>query len=385
MSMAPETPNDPLYMSAPTSPRRIKEGLCFLSAPTSPTRRTLKAIYGIDTEPTTPKTWEASSSNSNDADEFEFEFETSRRFNVDEYEVISEQKPDDQSRSMELHNQNLHVSRESLPAMAFADELFSDGKVMPLKPPPRLQYPDEKKLDRQISSSLSSPRSPTGVLRLPFHRSRSLWNDDFDPFMVAWENVKDEKMVHRRSRSMSPFREPDLNQMGLILPTQQSQPNLNNRMNKSNESSPSFPMWDQEEQVKLPVKKSCSITLAEPKGVVFARRARLVKPSSITPTPSVEAGESAKEGGISCSKETKSQKKKIINFLFWGGSMRKNGDMPKSSNARVSRLTRKFSLKSMGLNQYNEGKRVSEMNRITLLQYRPKLLVCMGYGAKYVQ
>ncbi|XWS73638.1 hypothetical protein CRYUN_Cryun02cG0145600 [Craigia yunnanensis] len=405
MSMTPQTPNDPFYMSAPASPRRTSlEGLCFLSVPTSPTRRTLKAAYDLDTEPTTPKTCEDSSSNVG-----EFEFETSRRFNVDEYKVESEQKSESQ---MEDPRQN-HVRKESLPAMAFADDLFSDGKVMPLKPPPRLQYPNDKKFDKQ-SLTLSSPRSPTGVLRLPFHR-RSLWNDDFDPFMVALENVKEEKVGksqanHRRARSMSPFREisqketnelsgssrQQINQMGLILPTQQSEPNLNKRM-ESNEST--FLMWvtDQnrqmgrQEQVKQ-VKKS-SIKLAEPKGVLFARRARLVKvghekprkPSLITPT--VEEGESAKETGVTCTKEAKSQK--IKNFLFRSGSMRKisNEDKPKSSNATESRpnLTRKFSFESTGLTQYNEEKRVSEVTRMTLNQYRPKLLLCMGYGVKYVQ
>ncbi|XVF47273.1 hypothetical protein PTKIN_Ptkin03bG0096300 [Pterospermum kingtungense] len=393
MSMTPETPNDHFYMSAPTSPRRISlEGLCFLGVPTSPTKRTLK-VYDLHTKPTTKKTCEASSSNAD-----EFEFETSRRFNVDEYQVISEQKSESQPEDPHQNN----VRKEYLPAMAFADELFSDGRVMPLKPPPRLQYPDDNKFDKR-SSTLSSPRSPTGVLRLPFHR-RSLWNDDFDPFMVALENVKEEKVGksqaknHRRARSMSPFREispkgtddlsgssrQQINQMGLILPTQQSDPNLNNRM-KSNESP--FLMWvpDQKRQTSGQEEVKSSIKLAEPKGVLFARRARLVKvghekPSLITPT------ESAKEAGITCSKETKSQK--IKNFLFRNGSLRNISNeynKPKSSNATDSRpnLTRKFSLKSMGLTQYNEGKRVSEMNRITPLQ--PKYFLCMGYGAKYVQ
>ncbi|XWS52593.1 hypothetical protein CRYUN_Cryun11dG0084300 [Craigia yunnanensis] len=406
--MTPQTPNDPFYMSAPASPSRISlevEGLSFFIVPTSPTRRNLKPAYDLDTEPTTPKTCEDSSSHFD-----EFEFETSRRFDVGEYEVESEQKSEPK---VEEPQQN-HRRKESFPAMAFADELFSDGKVMPLKPPPRLQYPDDKKFDKQ-SSTLSSPRSPTGVLRLAFQH-RSLWNDDFDPFMVALENVKEEKVgksqakSHRRARSMSPLREigpkgindlsgssqQQINQMGLILPTQQSEPNLNKRM-ESNESA--FSMWvsnknkqmNRQEQVKQ-VKKS-SLNLAEPKGVLSAGRARLVKvghekprkPSLITPTE--EAGESAKESRVTCTKETKSQK--IKNFLFRSGSMRKisNEDEPKSSNATESRpnITRKFSFKSMGLTQYNEEKRASAVTRMTLIQYRPKSLLCMGYGAKYVQ
>ncbi|XVE59924.1 hypothetical protein DITRI_Ditri05aG0085400 [Diplodiscus trichospermus] len=394
-------------MSAPSSPRRISlEGLCFLSVPTSPSRRTLKSAYDIDTEPTTPKTCEDSSSHVG-----EFEFEISRRFNVDEYEVELEQKSE--SRSKDPHGN--HVRKESLPAMAFADELFSDGKVMPLKPPPRLQYPSDKKFDGQ-SSTLSSPRSPTGVLRLPFHR-KSLWNDDFDPFMVALENVKEEKVGisqaknHRRARSMSPFRErspkvtnhlsdssrQQINQMGLILPTTQKyEPNLNKRM-ESNEST--FLMWvpDQNMQMgrqeQMKQAKKSSIKLAEPKGVLFARRARLVKVGHEKPrkpsliTSKMEAGESAKETGVTCTKETKSQK--IKNFLFRSGSMRKlsNEYKPKSLNATESKpnIARKFSFKSMGLTQYKKEKEVSEVTPMALIQYRPKMLLCMGYGAKYVQ
>ncbi|XWS28355.1 hypothetical protein CRYUN_Cryun25bG0061300 [Craigia yunnanensis] len=332
MCMTPQTPNDPFYMSAPVCPRRISlEGLCFFSVPTSPTRSNLKP----DTEPTTPKTCEDSSSHID-----EFEFETSP-FDVREYEVESEQKSESK---VEKPHKN-HGRKESFPAMAFVDELFSDGKVMPLKPPPRLQYPNDKRFDEQ-SSTLSSPRSPTGFLRLlPFQR-RSLWNDDFDPFMVALENVKEEKVgksqakSHRRARSMSAFKEigpkgandlsgssqQKINQMGLILPTQQSEPNLNKRM-ENNESD--FCMWipnknrqmGHQEQVNQ-VKKS-SLKSAEPKGVLFARRARLVKVGHEQPrkpsliTPKVEAGESAKESGLTCTKKTKSQK--IKNFLLWRG------------------------------------------------------------------
>lgn len=51
--------------------------------------------------------------------------------------------------------------------------------------------------------------SPRTTCRVPFARKNS-WNDDFDPFMVALEKVREEKRgrnsYHRRSRSFSPFR-----------------------------------------------------------------------------------------------------------------------------------------------------------------------------------
>ncbi|GER40729.1 hypothetical protein STAS_17410 [Striga asiatica] len=88
--------------------------------------------------------------------------------------------------------------------IAFADELFSDGLVMPLKPPPRLHHD---------SSAASSPTRPAATFcRLPFSRKI----DDFDPFVAALQKVTEEKRRggrgpgpgprQRRSRSYSPFR-----------------------------------------------------------------------------------------------------------------------------------------------------------------------------------
>ncbi|KAE8660708.1 F-box family protein isoform 1 [Hibiscus syriacus] len=229
--------------------------------------------------------------------------------------------------------------------------------VMPLKPLPRLQY-------HKQSSILSSPRSPTGGLRLSFQR-RSLWNDDFDPFMAALKNVKEEEAGesqaknHRRARSMSPFREittpketnnmlvsnqQQINQMGLILPTKQSDQNSNKMMEKNEP--------------------------AKPKGVAFVN---------------VGNEDSTMEGGES-GKQTKGQK--VKNLLFRSGSMRPMSNENKGTchgNGTETRpkLKRKFSLKAMGITPHREEKNESEVILMTLVRYRPKLLLCMGYGAKY--
>ncbi|KAK9042943.1 hypothetical protein V6N11_071296 [Hibiscus sabdariffa] len=301
--------DDSMYRSAPSSPRRLRVevgGLCFFSVPTSPTKTALEAAY------------EDSSSNGD-----EFEFETSRRFHVGELEAADQSKQKPQSQP-----------EEPLPAMAFADELFHDGKMMPLKPPPRLQYHHKQ------SSVSSSPRSPSGGLRHSFRR-RSLWNDSFDPFTAALKNVKEEEAKnHRRARSMSPFRgretngsnQQEINQMSLVLP--------NPSANKTAES-------------KQEVKKRQS-KVAEPKGVVFARRARLVKVGKEELNPG---------------KQAKGQKK-MKKLWFSNG----NGTEP------MPKIKRKCSLKAMGITQYKEEKTLT-----TLIQYRPKLLLCMGYGAKYVE
>lgn len=90
-----------------------------------------------------------------------------------------------------------------------ADELFEEGKIRPLKPPPRLQLlaMDES---RTSMSTNSSPRSAKSwALRSPRGRAKS----DFDPFAAAMavataDRGRDEKVTpsHARkvSRSLSP-------------------------------------------------------------------------------------------------------------------------------------------------------------------------------------
>ncbi|OMP12791.1 hypothetical protein COLO4_02755 [Corchorus olitorius] len=381
-SMKSETRNDGLYMSAPGSTRRVSlESLGFLSVPTSPRRRSRTLL------------------NAESCDGFEdFEFETSRRFTVDDIEVESKWQKEDIIPLPHDH-QNHHSRKESLPAMAFADELFSDGKVRPLKLPPRLEYSND---DKQ-SSALSSPRSP---LKLPFQR-RSLWNDEFDPFMAALKNVKQEEenvgeaKNHRPSGSMpmSPFKDTNdmsgrssqqaqaqaqaqaqINEMGLILPTtRQSETN-----SVSNKKMASNDMWlsDQNRQMgcqqqQQQVKKS-PIKLEEPKGVVFARRARLVR---------MEAGQSGQSGQSGTRESSKRQKLKkflLRRSASVGNISSQSSNATRESNSRPN-IAKKFSFKNMGLTQYNEEKRVSQVTRMTLVQYTPKLLLCMGFGsAKYV-
>ncbi|KAJ6692179.1 hypothetical protein OIU79_014020 [Salix purpurea] len=76
--------------------------------------------------------------------------------------------------------------------MAFADDqLFCDGKVMPLKPPPCHQHPNGGKFASR-SSTPTSPESQMSRIKIPFAR-RNVWNDDFDPLMVALKTAKGER------------------------------------------------------------------------------------------------------------------------------------------------------------------------------------------------
>ncbi|KZV57607.1 hypothetical protein F511_03067 [Dorcoceras hygrometricum] len=79
------------------------------------------------------------------------------------------------------------------------DELFISGIVMPLKLPPRLQYNSEFNSPSQRLTFVSTSKSPTPLCKIPFARKYT-WQDNFDPFTVALEKVREEK----RGRSGQP-------------------------------------------------------------------------------------------------------------------------------------------------------------------------------------
>ncbi|KAK9999356.1 hypothetical protein SO802_018959 [Lithocarpus litseifolius] len=277
-----EVRNQFSYVSAPTSPCRFNiENMNFYSVPNSPTRGLSSAQLGFAIiEPTTP-TYEDAKSSFDD-----FEFDTSGRFSL-----ISNNTETYQNFENLLEHQLQQQKQErqsedslSLPTMAFADELFSDGKVLPqspLKLPPRLQYVNNKSGNQ--SPTGSPPRSPGSVLKLSFSRW-SMWNDDFDPFMVALENVREEKREktqghnHRRARALLPLR---------AARPQESNYSTSSIHHRDKKLGPQIPMEhesngsafatlnnrrDPIEQVGPSPKK-----LAEPKGLSFARQVRLVK------------------------------------------------------------------------------------------------------------
>lgn len=327
-----------LIVSAPSSPRRAVslENVCFYSVPTSPTRKSFESsAYDHDhDQPTTPSN-AYEDANSSFVD---FEFETSRRFNVNAIAADHDDTTEDGCWKQELQ-QNNSQHKESLPAMAFADELFYNGIVMPilkLKPPPApLRYSN----DTVSSSSLSSPRSPTARLKFPFAR-RSLWNDDFDPFLAALENVKLKEEKENGDKFHAPLR--------ALRPQK----------------------LDNQKVRKCVEKKSPIRVVAEPKGVLYARQ--LAKMGQQQPS---KKGGSAWVG--------KKKRKKIKRFLLRSASTtmtlgksstvhEQHNDNPKDESAALPFGTK-------GLAQYyNEEKMVSE----ALSQFRPKLFLCMGYGSK---
>lgn len=401
-----ENPNAFYYVSAPTSPSRwnLQENMDFYSVPTSPTRGvSSNALFGFETEPPSPRTYEDANSTFD-----EFEFETSCRFDAKDMIVIR-----DFEKSIFDHQvqqkQQFRQRGDSLPSanMAFADELFCNGKVLPLTPPlklpPRLQHGSKS---GNYSPTFSS--SPSSVLRLPFS-PRRMWNDDFDPFTVALDNVREEKRGkaqgknYRRTRSLSPFRapRPQIRSNELAEDLNKQNDNYWDHPIAVDESSPNPNGLLQVKQVE-----GSPIKLVEPKGLSFARKVRLGKignelPSKTnSPTSSgsdtVEAGETAKqlESGVGSSSTRESKRQKIKNFLFRSASMSKASEGKKrEQNAAAAAsaswkllFLRKLSFKPAGSDQGNAGdKTLAKVPKMAVIPYKPRLLMCMGFGANYVQ
>ncbi|XP_071911369.1 uncharacterized protein [Coffea arabica] len=183
------------YLSAPTSPKTPNRGMQFYTAPSSPAEEALGDDLFFD----------------------DFEFSTSQKFD-DFIDLEISQNSEHIPVNDQPQQQQGKPRRErggSLPTMAFADELFYNGLVMPLKPPPRLQTSQENGNCFRQGSVPSSPKSPqsSSFIKVPFVH-KAVWNDDFDPFKVALQKVSEESRGrasnargnHRRTRSHSPFR-----------------------------------------------------------------------------------------------------------------------------------------------------------------------------------
>nr|CAD1826262.1 unnamed protein product [Ananas comosus var. bracteatus] len=104
--------------------------------------------------------------------------------------------------SFKFHTRH-RANREALTA---ADELFAEGKIRPLKPPPRLQRPviaDE--LSSSVCSSPGSPWSPRRkAMRSPHRKGRGGGGgEEFDPFMAAMVETTKDKVESAFSISRS--------------------------------------------------------------------------------------------------------------------------------------------------------------------------------------
>ncbi|PKA63207.1 hypothetical protein AXF42_Ash020580 [Apostasia shenzhenica] len=190
------------YISAPTSPKRYGSDIFdfyddFASEPTSPSAATaargicaaafrdidggyssgsLSSVpFGWEEKPGTPKSHEAAvavDAGSSDDDDFDFAFPFSKQV-------------------------ELGLPSPPTPLLTAADELFEEGKIRPLKPPPCLYKP--------VMGDQSS--KPTRRIGLWSPRLRAY--KDQDPFAAAIAEVTGNRgrpRSRKGSRSPSPFR-----------------------------------------------------------------------------------------------------------------------------------------------------------------------------------
>lgn len=310
--------NDTPYVSACSSPAKFNlNNVYFYSLPSSPW---LSGAPSPCDSPKTSITYEDVSYGFGD-----FEFATSPFLDLDGFEY-------DKSQTFEHLSDHGQLQQDSQPAMAFADQLFCNGQVLPLKLPPRLQTINSSK-SCNPSSTTSPPRSPRSVFKLPFLH-KNLWNDDYDPFMVALENVtvKQEGLGrsshHKRCRSLSPVRTSDES----INPGQSM---------KQNESA--YESW-----LQFPEK----------------------------------AMESSKLGGEeSCTVETRKQRIKA--FLFKSASVSQGISRVKPRNQTEALWKPPLDSKGWSFRKsfaavHTCGKRKVYKEMKAIIQYRPRLFLCFG-------
>lgn len=342
-----------VYMSAPSSPNNgvHRQKVCFYSAPNSPTESNFQS-------PAQPLKSLDEDSNSNSGFD-DFDFDASRKSTAVEEEAAEAEfggdTADHQSFVKAWTGYRQRPRGESMPAISFADEHFAEGKMIQVKPPPCLHSISSG----SPASPRSDPRSPTSVFKFPFMMRQNLWNDDFDPFMEALKNSvqeEKEKKTHRRTRSMLPLRsyyswkksEPETQ-------IQQSGP-------QSEPANPDQKINPSKEETQSPWKK-----LSEPRGVLYCRRARLVK-----------VGQEIKTGGGGSKRHSKI-KKFILKIIY--ESSKQKGQIGTSSSKKMNK---KFSVKLTEIKEEDEH----DMTKMALTRYRqPKLSLCMGgyAGMKYVK
>lgn len=238
------------------------------------------------------------------------------------------------------------------------------------------------------------------MMKIPFSGRRMLWNDDYDPFMAALDNVKQEKRSsatnHRRARSLSPLRTSTINdQLKRLLQPWIHHSNQHQKpAGRKTDANHEMGNKDHDEN-NLKFAERTSMKLAEPRGVLlFARRGRMVKMTSGERSPAPAAREESEN------RESKTQKiKKLLIRSVSAVKARSEEDEEdeeleggesklKSKSKSKGRMRRKFSLKKsyMGLIQYKRKQRgMSQITKMTIMQYRPKLLLCIGFGSKFVK
>ncbi|KAL2535931.1 uncharacterized protein Fot_17322 [Forsythia ovata] len=277
-----------------------------------------------------------------------------------------------------------HKREDSLPCMAFADELFLNGLVMPLKLPPRLQYDSDVHSISQRSFA-STPRSPRTTCRIPFARQNA-WDDDFDPFTVALKKVREEKKGndHRRSKSHSLF---TTSKSKCSTPREGSPMSSQVQVSTPTYSMPmeskgsAYARWvrNQTKEVGLSPKGPKS-----PRGLFFGGRVRPVQTESEGSNKPFSTTGIHGENAV----ENKVQKFKglLLRFATFGREKSKSKQTKKTSEPWTPRKFRQSSFRFEG-NGCVVGKETmpSDAN-MAVAEYKkpmkPTLALCLGYGVE---
>ncbi|WVY91846.1 hypothetical protein V8G54_037360 [Vigna mungo] len=353
--------NESCYMSACS----FGQEMWFYSEPTSPSRLRLRSPFDSQTDSTTPT---ETAYEDSDFTGDEFEFETSCRFNVSVSDLDSEINQKDEKNPF----------GDSLQTMAFADELFCDGKVLPqmppLKLPPRLQKFEVGSIYRP---KLASSRSSRSVFRLRLSR-HSFRNDDSDPFTVALKKVRGEnrtnaRHVFRRSRSLSSFRSFRHKFKKSVRVTKSCQ--LESHCSEKAELVC--------ELDKRPLKEVSGRTnvLSESKGLVFARKVRLV--ASISKLGMA----TKKDEGKRCGFWRRNKKRECIKkFLFRLRNLGRANAQSKLEDKMEAQerppSVRKLDLEaatSTESKQKDRDPRTGKLTKRRSVCHRPKIFPCLGF------
>ncbi|KAK2977540.1 hypothetical protein RJ640_018182 [Escallonia rubra] len=392
-----QTPGCSSYVSAPTSPGGCSEDdmQYFYSAPSSPIKRLGRNVsFSYCYESGTQKMKEDINSDLDD-----FEFETSKKFG-DHWEfegspkfecLVGDEEKQEQLKQPEGGN--------SFSRMAFADDIFSNGQVLPLKLPPRLQYTSQ-------SSIPTSPRSPSSVLKIPFSLQNT-WNNDYDPFAIALKKVSKEKKgrpsVHRRARSHSPFRSPAAqspNDSGHKPRSEVPQPQRIERSPSELGGSRGSVYARYLRSQTMGHKGSLLVEpnargLSKPRVLSFGRKVRPeklaqegpIKPTVVGPETVGPNKQSSVKSDKSCGEESRMRKMKglLIRYASFGMEKRDSEGKAEKGNqlALVSKPSyfKKLSFKFKQSGHINGKKKDSPEAKMAVVQYRPlKMALCLGYG-----
>ncbi|XP_006356388.1 uncharacterized protein [Solanum tuberosum] len=352
-------PSTSPYVTAPTSPTSYMVQY-YHSAPASPGKRVGSTIAeGGDCGLTTLN---------------DFEFETSKKFDTSCVEFETCHENFDHSEDDQSWDEKRRERGGSLPEMAFADELFSNGHVMPLKLPPRLQCERDIKLYTSQRSITCSTISPSAIVKSSFARR------DINPFVVAMQKVMKEdnrgrdsnpNHHHRRTRSHSPFRAQNLEwtieemrkEIVSMSPIQPSSPNTRKPI-ESKAKGASYGRWVLNHSMTI------GPTSKESKNLLFGTKEPKLKPNKAT---SNGVAQKTNEGNVFV--QTKMQKFKgmLVRYATFGKENNEGNTINPISALWKPNYFKKLSFKFKGNKKVNGGE-----SKLVIVKYKPAL--CLGYG-----